>query len=119
MHYYYKCTLHYLQRGNLPNLIYTSGCYQEFEDLINDLLPVLAGIVIGIISLEVCISKLVCVHGLCMIATFLMQLVNIFLSIGLALDIHREKKRAKEWRKLHPKEPKRRNKKTDHQDSSF
>ena len=33
----------------------------------------------------------------------LTQLVNIFLSIGLAIDINREKKLAKEWRRLHPK----------------
>ncbi|XP_065896761.1 tetraspanin-33-like [Dysidea avara] len=87
-------------RGNLPNVIYTNGCYEEFEELINDLLPALAGIVLGVIVLE---------------------LVNIFLSIGLALDIHRERKRAKEWRKLHPKQPKenRKNKRKDHQDSRF
>jgi len=40
-----------------------------------------------------------CLYNLLII---FLQLVNIFLSIGLAIDINREKKFAKEWRKLHP-----------------
>ena len=99
-------------------MIYTNGCYEEFEELINDLLPALAGIVLGVIVLEVYITTSLCY---CSHYCSILQLVNIFLSIGLALDIHRERKRAKEWRKLHPKQPKenRKNKRKDHQDSRF
>jgi len=34
-------------------IIYTDGCYDKFEELIKDLLPVLGGVMIGIIALEV------------------------------------------------------------------
>ena len=42
-------------------MIYTNGCYDELEELINELLPALAGIVLGVIVLEVCIFQLICV----------------------------------------------------------
>ncbi|XP_065896748.1 tetraspanin-17-like [Dysidea avara] len=60
--------------GNHDQLIHTVGCYEKFEDLIQDLLPVLAGVMIGIIALEV---------------------ISILLAIGLIVDIRREKKEAK------------------------
>ena len=41
------------QHAQRETTIYTNGCYGEFEKLINDLLPVLGGIVVGIIGFEV------------------------------------------------------------------
>ena len=51
IHIYYS--IHLFQRPDREKTIYTNGCYGEIEALINDLLPVLGGIVMGIIVFEV------------------------------------------------------------------
>ena len=43
----------YTQFAERSEVIYTNGCYDEFEKLINMLLPTLAGIGLGVIVLEV------------------------------------------------------------------
>ena len=43
----------YPQLAERSTTIYTNGCYDEFEELIQRLLPTLAGVGLGIIVLEV------------------------------------------------------------------
>ena len=45
-----------MQSGTRDQLIYTEGCYDQFEDVIRNLLPVLSGVLIGIIAMEVKLS---------------------------------------------------------------
>ncbi|XP_065896746.1 tetraspanin-33-like isoform X1 [Dysidea avara] len=76
--------------GSRSQLIYTNGCYGEFEELIENVLPILGGILLGIFVLEV---------------------LSIFLTVGLVVDIRNEKSRARKWHKAHPKQ--RKKKKTE------
>ncbi|XP_065896750.1 tetraspanin-17-like [Dysidea avara] len=57
-------------------VIYTAGCYEEFDELLQDLLPLLAGVMIGIIVVE---------------------FMSIFLAIGLIIDISSERKQAENY----------------------
>ena len=43
----------YPQEPEWPELIHTDGCYDEFEELIQRILPTLAGVGLGIVVLEV------------------------------------------------------------------
>ncbi|XP_065896747.1 tetraspanin-33-like isoform X2 [Dysidea avara] len=79
-----------LPTGSRSQLIYTNGCYGEFEELIENVLPILGGILLGIFVLEV---------------------LSIFLTVGLVVDIRNEKSRARKWHKAHPKQ--RKKKKTE------
>ena len=47
------CHFLYIQTGSRSQLIYTNGCYGEFEELIENVLPILGGILLGIFVLEV------------------------------------------------------------------
>ena len=42
-----------IQTARRNEVIYTAGCYEEFDELLQDLLPLLAGVMIGIIVVEV------------------------------------------------------------------
>ena len=48
----------FFKRPERETTIYTNGCYGELviEELINDLLPLLSGIILGIIIFEVIIA---------------------------------------------------------------
>ena len=90
-----------IQTGQRAQLLYTNGCYGEFESLIENALPILGGIVLGIFVLEVntwtWITLIWFLHW---------QVLSIFLAIGLIVDIRNEKIRAQQWRKRHPKQGK-------------
>ncbi|XP_065896749.1 tetraspanin-14-like [Dysidea avara] len=73
--------------GTRDQLIYTEGCYDQFEDVIRNLLPVLSGVLIGIIAME---------------------FMSIFLAIGLIVDIRQERKASKQWYEFHPKQKRKR-----------